>query len=115
MIGEKLKKIPKAVPMNLEKLVDYAPGAIVSREIAKNNSGTVSVFAFDEGQGLSEHIAPFDAIVQILDGEGEIIIDGKSIITKTGETVTMPANIPHAINANKPFKMQLIMLKDKQK
>ncbi len=115
MITKNPGKLAPAEPVLLEKLVDYAPGAIVSREIAKNKSGTVSVFAFDAGQGLSEHTAPFDAIVQVLDGEGELIIDGKSVITKTGETTIMPANIPHAVNANKPFKMQLIMLKDKKK
>ncbi|MBC8186132.1 cupin domain-containing protein [candidate division KSB1 bacterium] len=115
MITKEKNKFPLAEPVLLEKLVDYAPGAIVSREIAKNNSGTVTVFAFDEGQGLSEHTAPFDAIVQVLDGEGELVIDGKKVNTKTGETVIMPANIPHSVNANKPFKMQLIMLKDKKK
>jgi len=115
MTTKKAEKFPTAEPVCLEKLVDYAPDSIVSREIAKNKSGTVSVFAFDAGQGLSEHTAPFDAIVQILDGEGEIIIDGKKVITKTGETVIMPANIPHAVNANTSFKMQLIMLKDKKK
>jgi quercetin dioxygenase-like cupin family protein len=112
---KKLGKLLPAQQVRVDELVDYAPDSIVSREIAKNKSGTVSVFAFDTGQGLSEHTAPFDAIVQVLDGEAELVIDGKKVITKAGETVVMPANIPHAVNANKPFKMQLIMLKDKQK
>ena len=105
------EKFPTAESVQLIKLVDYAPNSIVSREIVKNKSGTVSIFAFDAGQGLSEHSAPFDAIVQILDGEGELIIGGKSVIAGTGETVIMPANVPHAVNANKQFKMQLIMIR----
>ena len=115
MTSEKIGKIPHSVAMNLEKLVEYSPHSIVSREIAKNNSGTVTMFAFDAGQGLSEHTAPFDAIVQIIDGEAEIIIDSNKVVAGKGTTVVMPANVPHAVNANNRFKMQLIMLKDKAK
>ena len=113
MTSDKIGKIPHSVPMNLEKLVEYSPHSIVSREIAKNNSGTVTMFAFDSGQGLSEHTAPFDAIVQIIDGQAEIIIDGKKVVAESGTTVVMPANVPHAVNAKQRFKMQLIMLKEK--
>ena len=109
--NNKSEKFPAAEPVELKKLIDYTPNSIVSREIVKNKAGTVSIFAFDAGQGLSEHSAPFDAIVQILDGEGELIIGGKSVIARTGETVIMPANVPHAVNANKQFKMQLIMIR----
>ena len=105
------EKFPVAEPVQLKKIIDYAPNSIISREIVKNKAGTVSIFAFDAGQGLSEHSAPFDAIVQILDGEGELIIGGNAVIAKTGETVIMPANVPHAVNAIKPFKMQLIMIR----
>ena len=95
----------------LAGLVDYAPGAIVSRTLAKNRAGTLTVFAFDKGQDLSEHVAPFDAWVEVLDGEATLIIDGKSLRTRAGEMTLMPANIPHAVKAHKRFKMLLIMLK----
>jgi len=108
---KKSGKFPAAQPVRVNELVNYAPDSIVSREIAKNKAGSVSVFAFDAGQGLSEHSAPFDAIVQILDGQGELTIGGKLVVAKTGETVLMPAHIPHAVTANKPFKMQLIMIR----
>lgn len=111
MTNEKLGKIPEAVALNLEKLVEYAPNSVVSREIVKNAAGTLTIFAFDTGQGLSEHTAPFDAIVQVLDGEAEVIIDGKTVTTPAGRSVLMPANVPHALNANTRFKMQLIMIR----
>ncbi len=113
MTSEKMGKIPDSIAVNLEKLIEYAPQSVVSREIAKNNSGTLTVFAFDSGQGLSEHTAPFDAIVQILDGEAELVIGGKTVVAKKGETVLMPANVPHALNAKKRFKMQLVMIRGK--
>ena len=96
----------------LEKLVDYADGSVVSRTIAKTNTATLTLFSFDKGQSLSEHSAPFDAMVQVLDGEAELVIGGESIITKAGETVVMPANIPHAVNAVQRFKMLLTMLRE---
>lgn len=91
--------------------VVYADGSVVSKTILKNSAGNLSLFAFDKGQGLSEHTAPFDAIVQILDGEAEVIINGVSHFLKTGDSIIMPANIPHALKANERFKMQLIMIK----
>ena len=106
-----LTKLPPSEPVQLTKLVEYADDSIVSREIVRNSSGTISIFAFDAGQALSEHSAPFDSIVQILDGEGKLTIGGKKLIAKTGESVLMPANVPHAVSADKRFKMQLIMLK----
>ena len=95
----------------LAGLVEYAEGAVVSRTIAKNKAGTLTVFAFDEGQDLSEHEAPFDAFVQVLDGEGTFIVAGKVAKARTGEIVRMPANVPHAVKAKKRFKMLLTMLK----
>lgn len=92
-------------------LVAYQDGAVVSREIMKRKAGTVTLFAFDEGQGLSEHTAPFDAMVYLLDGEAEITISGKPLRLKMGEMVIMPANQPHALKAINRFKMMLIMLK----
>lgn len=96
---------------NLAGLIDYQEGSVVSREIVKKDTGTVTVFAFWEGQGLSEHTAPFDAMVHILDGEAEIVISGKSHIVKQGEAIIMPADDPHALNAIKKFKMLLTMIK----
>lgn len=92
-------------------LVDYQDGSIVSREIVSRSTGTVTLFAFDERQGLSEHTAPFDALVYLVDGEAEIIISGKVHNLKTGDTVIMPANQPHAVKAVKRFKMLLVMIR----
>jgi len=96
---------------SMAELVDYSEGAIVSRTIIKNQAGTVTLFAFDEGQALSEHSTPFDALVLVLDGEVELVIGGETILATTGETVIMPANVPHAVNAVRKFKMLLTMIK----
>jgi quercetin dioxygenase-like cupin family protein len=97
-----------------ERLVDsvaYQAGSIVSREIMSRPTGTVTVFAFDAGQGLSEHTAPFDAMVSVLDGEVEITISGNKHLLKTGDMIVMPANQPHALKAVTKFKMLLVMIK----
>ncbi len=101
----------QAKVLNLADLVDYQEGAIVSRAIIDKETGTLTLFAFAEGQGLSEHTAPFDALVYLLDGEAEVIISGKNLRLKTGEVVIMPANKPHALKAIKGFKMLLAMIK----
>lgn len=95
----------------LQELVDYAPEAIVSRTLAKTAGGSLSIFAFDRGQELSEHTSPFDAIVQVLDGKAELIIGGEPVIAGAGELVLMPADVPHAVRAPERFKMLLIMLR----
>ncbi len=92
-------------------LVNYQDGSVVSREIVKKPTGSVTVFAFDEGQGLSEHTAPFDALVQVLEGEAEIAIAGKPHRMQGGEMILMPAGKPHALKALKPFKMILTMIR----
>ncbi len=97
--------------MSLTELADYQKDSIVSRTIIDNKSGTVTLFAFDEGQGLSEHTAPFDALVYLLDGEADISISGIVLRLKEGEMVVMPANQPHALKALKPFKMLLVMIR----
>lgn len=97
--------------LNVLELIAYQEGSVVSRTIAEKPVGTVTVFAFDEGQGLSEHTAPYDAIVHIIDGETEITISGKTLLAKTGEIVIMPANQPHSLKATKKFKMILIMIR----
>jgi len=96
---------------NLKDVVGYQDGSIVSKEIIKKATGTVTIFAFDQDQGLSEHTAPFDALVQIVDGEAEIIISGESHHLKEGEIIIMPAGKPHALKALKKFKMMLVMVK----
>lgn len=92
-------------------MTEYQEGSIVSRTIIDKNTGTVTLFAFTKGQGLSEHTAPFDALVQIIHGEAEIIISGNKYNLKQGELIIMPANEPHALNANEQFKMLLTMIK----
>lgn len=97
--------------MNLADLASYQKGSIVSREIINKKTGTVTVFAFDKGEGLSEHTAPFDALVYILDGEARIFISGKPHLVKRNEMIIMPANKPHSLKAVKRFKMLLVMIK----
>jgi quercetin dioxygenase-like cupin family protein len=104
--------LPPAQPVELAALVAYQGGAVVSRTLVKKNGGTVTVFAFDAGQALSEHTAPFDAIVQVLDGNVDLVIGGKQIPAHAGQTVLLPAGIPHAVNATTEFKMLLIMVRD---
>lgn len=106
-------KMPVNEVVDVAAMVDYADGSIVSRTLVENNAGTVTLFAFDAGQGLSEHTAPFDALVQVLDGEGEFTVGGKTHDVATGRMLLMPANIPHAVKAGKPFKMLLTMLRFK--
>lgn len=98
----------------LTELVDVAPGAIVSRVLASSGGGNVTLFAFDQGQGLSEHTAPFDALVQVVDGCLELKIGSAEVRVGVGEIVRMPANIPHALHATEPSKMVLTMLRDKE-
>jgi len=95
----------------LVDLADYQEGSIVSRTIIDKKTGTVTFFAFDKGQGLSEHTAPFDALVYLLDGEAEIVISGKPFRLKAGEMLIMPANDPHALKAITRFKMVLTMMR----
>ncbi|MBI5359777.1 MAG: cupin domain-containing protein [Planctomycetes bacterium] len=97
--------------LDIAGLVEYQPGSVVSREIFKRNTSNITVFAFDEGQGLSEHTAPFDAIVCILDGIAEITVVGEAHTVKKGEMLIMPANKPHALKAVEKFKMMLIMIR----
>lgn len=94
------------------ELTAYQTGSVVSREIVKKKSGTVTAFAFEKGQGLSEHTAPFDALVHVIDGNAEITVGGKPHHVKCGELLLMPAGIPHALKANERFKMLLIMIRE---
>lgn len=94
-------------------LVAYQPGSVVSREIIRKDIGTITIFSFDAGQGLSEHTAPYDAFVSILEGEASIFIEGKPHTVKQGEFIIMPANKPHSLKAEKRFKMMLVMIRAK--
>jgi len=95
----------------LVELLQYQDDSIVSRVLLKNNGGTVTLFAFDVGEGLSEHTAPFDALVDVIEGEADIEISGERFKVKQGETITLPANRPHAVKATSRFKMLLIMIR----
>jgi quercetin dioxygenase-like cupin family protein len=97
--------------MNLVNLVDYQEGSIVSRTVIDKPAGTLTLFAFDKDQGLSEHKAPFDAFIYLLDGEALVTISGKALAVTQGESVILPANQPHALRATQRFKMMLVMIK----
>jgi quercetin dioxygenase-like cupin family protein len=97
--------------LDLDSLLDYQEGAVVSRMLLNKKIGTVTLFSFDKGEGLSEHTAPFDALVYVLEGKVEIIISKKPYVLEKGQMITMPANDPHALNALERFKMMLIMVK----
>jgi quercetin dioxygenase-like cupin family protein len=114
MEKEEKKNAPEGLGAGVNRLVDlvaYQRGSVVSRTIIDKKTGTVTLFSFDEGQGLSEHTAPFDALVYLLDGEADISISGKPLHLREGEMVIMPANQPHALKAVKRFKMLLAMIR----
>lgn len=110
MNSKKLGDI-KAKALKSADLIAYQKGSVVSREIIAKKTGTVTVFAFDKGEGLSEHTAPFDALVYILDGEARITISGKAHAVRQDEIIIMPANKPHALKAVKRVKMLLVMVR----
>lgn len=96
----------------IAEMVAYQDGTVVSRTIIERSTGTVTLFAFDKDQGLSEHTAPFDALVHVIDGEAIVTISGNDVRLKAGEAVIMPANEPHALKAVEKFKMMLVMIRD---
>ncbi|WP_332450749.1 cupin domain-containing protein [Methanoculleus sp.] len=98
--------------LRLEELVGYQDGTVASRMIINNRAGSITLFSFDEDEGLSEHTAPYDAVVTILDGECEVWIAGETLQMKTGETIIFPANVPHALSAITRFKMSLTMIRE---
>lgn len=107
----KPKGLPGAQVVQIQKLIDYQDDSVVSREVLKKPTGTVTIFAFDEGQGLSEHTAPFDALVQVFEGEAEISINAHAHHLRDGEMILMPATHPHALKAMTRFKMILTMIR----
>ena len=102
----------KETKFNLENSIEYTDGGVISKQITKSKGGNLTLFSFDKEQGLSEHKTPFDAIVQILDGEAEITIGGNLHNLKKGDCIIMPTNIPHALKAVERFKMLLTMIKE---
>ncbi|HJX70919.1 MAG TPA: cupin domain-containing protein [Bacteroidales bacterium] len=107
-----METVEKSKAFNVSGIIEYASGSIVSKVIAKQKGGNITLFAFDKGQELSEHTAPYDALVQVLEGEAEILINRQSHRLRQGEGIIMPANDPHAVKATGKFKMQLTMIKD---
>ncbi|MFC1890426.1 cupin domain-containing protein [Thermodesulfobacteriota bacterium] len=99
--------------LNLNELIDFQQDSVVSKTLMEKEVGTVTLFAFDKDQGLSEHTAPFDALVHIIEGEAEVIVSGEAFQLKKGEMIVMPANEPHALKAIDQFKMILIMIRSK--
>lgn len=108
-----MSAFPPAVPLTLVSAIEVAPGAVVSKTLVDKPAGTLTLFAFDAGEGLSEHTSPYDAVIQALDGEADLVIGGKPVRAKAGELVSMPARVPHALRAATPFKMLLIMIREK--
>jgi quercetin dioxygenase-like cupin family protein len=104
-------RMPPNEVLDVAGMVRYAEDSIVSRTLVENDAGTITLFAFAAGQGLSEHSTPFDALVEVLDGEGEFTVGGNAHIVAAGQILLMPANVPHAVEAKKPFKMLLTMLR----
>ena len=102
---------PKATTIALESSIEYSQGAIISKQVTKNSVGNITLFAFDKGQGLTEHTADYDAFVQILDGEAEIRIGGNPHQLHKGDCIIMPAKVPHALRATENFKMLLTMIR----
>lgn len=107
-------ELPAGQVLHLVELATYAEGSIVSRVLVKGEMGTLTLFAFDAGQSLSEHTAPFDALVHVVDGEGQFTVDGQEFRVPAGDVLLMPANIPHAVHARQRFKMVLSMLRPRK-
>jgi quercetin dioxygenase-like cupin family protein len=107
----KQKGLAPATVFGANELVGYQDGSIVSRGIAKRPTGNVTLFAFDEGQALSEHTAPYDALMHVIDGEASVTVDGQAHAMKAGDVILLPANVPHALDATKRFKMLLTMIR----
>jgi Uncharacterized conserved protein, contains double-stranded beta-helix domain len=101
----------RAKVFSFRESIDYSDGGIVSKTVIKKQTGNISLFSFDKGEALSEHTAPFDAMIQVVDGKGEVVIGGKSFILEAGQSIIMPANITHAVNAVEKLKMVLTMIK----
>jgi len=107
----KFSKKEFSQPSRIADLIDYQEGAVVSKTLVDKKSGTITLFAFDKNQGLSEHKAPYDVLIQLLDGEAQVTVADKLFVLRTGESIVLPANSPHALRAFQRFKMLLVMIK----
>lgn len=107
----KTNEFEKGKAINLNDSVEYSSGGIVSKTVIKRETGNISVFSFDKGEGLTEHTSPFDAVLMVIDGKGEITIGGQPSIVQAGELIIMPRNIPHSVHASEKFKMMLVMIR----
>lgn len=103
---------PRGAVFRFQELVDYAPNGIVSKQLSKTKFSNITLFAFDTGQSLTEHVSPYDALVQVIEGEIEIFLGGKPLVVGSGEALLMPADVPHALQALTRSKMLLVMIKD---
>lgn len=104
--------LPHSEAVSLSTLVPVSPGAVVSRTLLKRSTGNITLFAFDKGQGLSEHTAPFDAFIQVVSGVAELTIGGERVTARPGEVVVMPADVPHAVDAPEPLTLLLVMIRE---
>lgn len=102
----------KGIVLHLASLVEYSEGGIISKQLIKSHAGNITLFSFDKGEGLSEHSAPFDALVQVLEGSANIVVNGQVFTVNAGESIVFPANAPHALTAIERFKMLLTMIKE---
>lgn len=109
-----MKELSLTEPADLGQLVSYQGGSVVSQTLIKSKAGTVTVFAFDAGEGLSEHTAPFDALVLAVDGRATVSVDDTAHVLQSGQIIRFPANVGHSVHADEPFKMMLIMVKEQQ-
>ena len=100
-------------PIDVKGLIEYQAGVVASRTVVDKKAGTVTIFSFDEGQGLSEHVAPYDALVYALDGEAQVVVSGKEHKLSAGQIIKMPAGAPHSVKALKKYKLLLIMIREK--
>ncbi len=114
-IKKSAANMPPATPLELTSLVDYQQDAVVSRTLLQDEIGTYTVFSFDQGQGLSEHTSPFDAFVQILEGQAEITIGGQTVTAEAGQLILMPGGVPHKLHAVQSFKMLLTLFRTQAK
>ena len=105
------KTFEKATLLNFSKMIDYSDGGVVSKQVMKNEAGNITLFSFDQGEGLSEHSTPYDALVEVIEGRVEITIGGEKHTVSEGESIIMPATIPHALHGVERFKMLLTMIK----
>lgn len=105
------KTFEKATLLNFRKMIDYSDGGVVSKQVMKNEAGNITLFSFDQGEGLSEHSTPYDALVEVIEGRVEITIGGEKHTVSEGESIIMPATIPHALHGVERFKMLLTMIK----